>query len=97
MLAAHIQGEYTGPPLTKLPDAKAPQPAAKDANVNVVLVADVDMISDLMFVFREQGDNGLEITLSISTMSRLPSMPWTRWPVKIDSWNCASVVRSIAR
>jgi ABC-2 type transport system permease protein len=65
VLAAHITGRLPGRPPEEKPkdagakDAKA-KPDAKDAlpdvNVNVVLVADIDMLTEEFFHWREQGD-----------------------------------------
>jgi ABC-2 type transport system permease protein len=66
VLAAHITGRLAGakPPEEKPKDAGAKdakaKPDAKDAapdvNVNVVLVADIDMLTEEFFHWREQGD-----------------------------------------
>jgi ABC-2 type transport system permease protein len=64
VLAAHITGRLPGrPPEDKSKDAgakDAKKPDAKDAppdaNINVVLVADIDMLTEEFFHWREQGD-----------------------------------------
>jgi ABC-2 type transport system permease protein len=60
-IAAHIQGDYT-PPANPAPgsDGKKPDAAPQTTKVNVVLCADVDMLSDQIFMIREQGENGLD-------------------------------------
>jgi ABC-2 type transport system permease protein len=60
LLAAQVKGEVDAPAAKDAKDTKAKE-AKKDekpakANLNVVLVADVDMLSPGFFMLREQGD-----------------------------------------
>jgi ABC-2 type transport system permease protein len=56
VLAAHIQGKPK--PAAMMADDKDPKPAEDKASaVNVVLVADIDVLHQLFYRLREQGDN----------------------------------------
>jgi ABC-2 type transport system permease protein len=60
-LAAHIQGKVQIKPpadaAEKKPDAKkTPPPKPRESTINVVIVADIDMLSQDFFRIREQGD-----------------------------------------
>ncbi len=62
-LAAHIEGKVKIDPQAEAPEKNGDKPAEKKAdekprkaNINVVLVADVDMISPIIFRLREQGE-----------------------------------------
>ena len=64
VLAAHISGRLpaAAAPDSKM-DPKAKPEKAPDTNVNVVLVADIDMLTDEFFALREQGEvPGMGIT-----------------------------------
>ena len=59
VLAAHVQGKVTINPPAFDPEKKDPKkepPKPAEAKVNVVVVADIDMLSQDFFRLREQGD-----------------------------------------
>jgi ABC-2 type transport system permease protein len=59
VLAAHVQGKVTINPPAFDPEKKDPKkepPKPWEAKVNVVVVADIDMLSEGFFRIREQGD-----------------------------------------
>ena len=59
VLAAHIQGKVrTAPSLDDpfKPEKKGDAKKPVESNINVVLVADIDMLTQAFFVLREQGD-----------------------------------------
>ncbi len=77
VMAAEIRGKIKSPqPMAgENPDAKdakdtkdtkdaAAKPAGKESEINVVLVADIDVLSELFFRIREQGDSWDEDVMS---------------------------------
>ena len=80
-------------PIRRWPREEGRQPArpATPAEINVVLVADVDMLSPAFFQLRETGrHSGAWASASTSTTSLSCSTCWTAWPATTDS----SAVRS---
>jgi ABC-2 type transport system permease protein len=54
-LAVRIQGELPAPPAPELREGETPI-KPEPANINVILVADIDMLSDVLFHLRQMGN-----------------------------------------
>ena len=71
ILAAHITGRLPAAAAADAKkDPKAKPEKAPDTNVNVVLVADIDMLTDEFFNLREQGEMpGMGMTFDFDNMT----------------------------
>ncbi len=68
-LAVRITGEYT-PPTTSNPEKPEETPKPQPVKINVVLVADIDMLHDQVFMMQEQGSPpGMGINLDFENVS----------------------------